>query len=121
MTVRSYDRIPPPNRTALLRRHLAAGFVAPELLHACVAAATEAIVAVLQRVLFVVVLVIVLGGREVAGRGNGGGDLPVEPTAGVERRLAGLREALLLRCVREDLGAVLVTAIAELAARIQRV
>ncbi len=90
----------------------------PQLLEASVAAAGVAVVAVLQRVRLVVVLVVVLGGRERAGVGDLNSDRLIEAAALFQLCLAGFGELALLGRGNENHGAILAAAVAELAAAV---
>ena len=86
-----------------------------------IAPATAAVDLVAQRILLVVVLVIVLGRIERAGRADRGDHGLLQHVARVELLLRGRRLRELLVARREDRGGVLRAAVAELAARVGRV
>src|SRR5205085_810689 len=93
--------------------------LAPELLDACVAATAEAVVLVADRILLVVVLVVVLGRPERAGRDDLRDDRLAELL--FVPRLGRFGRRLFDRIPIEDRRAVLRAVVAELRVRGQRI
>src|SRR3954471_22436366 len=87
---------------------------APQFLQARVAPAAVAVELVADRVLLVEILVVRLGGIELARRDDRRDDLLPEGLGFFERRLGALRNPPLLLAVHEDRRAVLRADVAEL-------
>src|SRR5688572_15281835 len=89
------------------------GGTAPQLLESSLAPAAGLVVLVAHRVALVVILVILLGGPEFAGRRDRRDDRLLERLGLLERRFRRLRRLALRVVVHEDLASILAAAVAE--------
>src|SRR5262249_58116175 len=110
---------PPPPASKRRRSVMVLVLLAPQLLEPGVASAIETIEFIADRILHVVILMVLFGFVERAGRHDSGLDRLLE--ALLNRRLRGLRQRALLVGMIEDRAAVLVAVVAELPILRQRI
>ena len=106
-----------PRSRRRIQKHAASRLNArstPQLLQPRIAAASALVKLVARRVLYVIVLVIVLGGIELSRFRDLGDDLPLERLALLQCRPRRFGKPLLLVVVVEDAAAVLGAVVAEL-------